>query len=132
MIGVILIQRTSSDGLSGLSGGGGGNALFSVRGKANILTKLTTFLAIGFLITSLTLAYLAAHKPKDSVVDKIAAEKTAPAPLKLSPADKAELEGKTKQVTPVTAPSVGMNKNAPDYAKPIKPADSAPEVPLAK
>lgn len=79
---VILIQRTSNDGLSGLGGGGnaGGNSLFSVRGSANFLTRLTSLLAAGFICTSLALAYMASHKNGgSSIADKIAAEKpTAP------------------------------------------------------
>ncbi len=103
MVLCILIQRTNTDGLSGLGGGSSsGNALFSVRGKANILTKITTFLALGFLITSLTLAYMANHHAQNSLVDKIVTEKS-----KVSPAD----------------------FNAPK-AKVEKPA--TPEVPLAK
>jgi len=105
MILVILVQRTNTDGLSGLGGGSSsGNTLFSVRGKANILTKITSFLAVGFLITSLTLAYLASHKASHSLVDKIAAEKA-----NITPAD---------------------FQNAPKANAPAKP--TAPDVPLAK
>ena len=112
MILAILIQRTNTDGLSGLGGGSSsGNALFSVRGKANILTKITSFLAIGFLTTSLTLAYMANHRASHSLVDKIITEKS-----KVSEKD---FEGpKASKETPATAPA------------PAKPA--APEVPLAK
>src|ERR1700761_8300237 len=75
MILAILIQRANTDGLSGLGGGSSsGNALFSVRGKANFLTKITSFLAVGFLVTSLTLAFMASHQASHSVVDTISAQ----------------------------------------------------------
>ena len=50
-----------------------------VRGSANLLTKMTSFLATGFIITSLTLAYLA-NQTGASVVESIdAGEVTVPA-----------------------------------------------------
>lgn len=84
LIFVILIQRTGQDGLSGLGGGSGGgsNALFSVRGKANLLTRMTSILATLFIITSLSLAYIATHKQGDSIVDKISSTKAAPSDVK--------------------------------------------------
>ena len=104
---VILIQRTSNDGLSGLGGGGGGaaaGALFSARGSANFLTRATAFLAAGFIATSLILAYMASHKTgSTSIADKIAAEQTI------------------------------ENKANVKAAEPVKPAAPAtPSVPLAK
>lgn len=108
MILAILVQKTNSDGLSGLGGGStSGNALFSVRGKANILTKITSILAVGFLATSLTLAYLANHRTANSLVDKIAAE-----------------------TSPVKADDFKAPAATKDAAEPAK--KSAPEVPLAK
>lgn len=80
LIFVILIQRSGQDGLSGLGGASGGsNALFSVRGKANLLTKMTSILATIFLITSLTLAYMATHSNKSSVIGSVKSESAKPA-----------------------------------------------------
>lgn len=66
LVGVILLQRSEGGALSGLGGGGGGGGglggLMSSRGSANLLTRATTFLAIGFLTTSLLLAILAARE----------------------------------------------------------------------
>lgn len=86
---VILLQRTSNDGLSGLGGSNsGGNALFSVRGSANILSRATSILATGFICTSLALAYVASHRDGGtSIADKIAAEKpTLPTKIEEKPA----------------------------------------------
>ena len=74
---VILVQRTSADGLSGLGGGSSAGAVFSARGSANFLTRATGILAAGFIITSLSLAYLASHHEGSSIADKIAAENKA-------------------------------------------------------
>lgn len=64
MIGVVLMQKSEGGGL-GMGGGGGGNFLSS-RGTANVLTRATALLALGFFLTSLTLSILAGmdRKPR--------------------------------------------------------------------
>ncbi len=63
MVGIILLQRTNSDGVSGLGGGSsGGNSLFSGRTSANLLTRTTTILAASFMINCLVMAGISAHK----------------------------------------------------------------------
>jgi len=57
LIGVVLLQRSEGGGLGMGSGGGGG--FMTGRGTANLLTRATAFLAIGFFITSLFLSWLA-------------------------------------------------------------------------
>ncbi len=85
LIGVILVQRTAQDG-GGLMGGGGATmgGLFTARGSANLLTRVTAVLATIFILNSLFLGYLAStqHSGK-SPLDQIApitapAEKTEP------------------------------------------------------
>ncbi len=82
LIGVILIQRSSDDGLSGLGGGGGsggGNAFLSGRASANLLTRTTAVLAALFMINSLFLANMATRiSAQHSIVDTIPAEKKMP------------------------------------------------------
>ncbi len=57
MIGVVLLQKSEGGGL-GLGGGGAGGFLSS-RGTANVLTRTTALLALGFFLTSLILSILA-------------------------------------------------------------------------
>lgn len=52
----ILLQR-SEGGALGI-GGGGGDAFMSGRSAGNVLTKVTTVLAVLFFMTSISLAYL--------------------------------------------------------------------------
>jgi len=65
LVGVILLQR-SEGGALGIGGGGGG--MMSARGAANLLTRATTWLAVAFLATSLTLAILAGEGRRGSSV----------------------------------------------------------------
>jgi preprotein translocase subunit SecG len=79
LIGIVLIQRSEGGGL----GIGGGGAMTG-RQQATAMTKLTWLLAIGFIITSITLTILAAAgSTGGSVVDQFGGslpEPEAPAP----------------------------------------------------
>lgn len=79
LIGVVLMQRSEGGGL-GIGGGGGA---VSGRGAATALSKLTWILAIGFLITSLTLTVLATRATQgSSVIDRLGADvENAPAAI---------------------------------------------------
>ncbi len=73
LIAVILVQKTGTDSLAGLSGGG--HNVFSSRASSNFLSKLTTILAIAFMVNSLIIAKVTATDVKSkSIVDSIAIE----------------------------------------------------------
>ena len=60
LIGVILLQRSEGGALGiGGGGGGGGGSMFSSRGAANLLTRLTAGLAMAFFVTSMMLTIMA-------------------------------------------------------------------------
>jgi len=60
---VVLLQRSKGGGLSGAFGGvGAGDASFGNVGVTTFLHKATIYLAVGFMITSLSLAYLTATR----------------------------------------------------------------------
>lgn len=77
LVGVILLQR-SEGGALGIGGGGGGGFLTG-RGQANLLTRTTAFLAVGFIATSLVLAILAARQSKPTSILDQPVEVPAPA-----------------------------------------------------
>ncbi|HJK87073.1 MAG TPA: preprotein translocase subunit SecG [Candidatus Megaira endosymbiont of Nemacystus decipiens] len=66
LIIVILLQKTSKDGLSGLSAGNNGMGLVSNNNAANFLTKTTVILATLFFINAIILANLSS-KPRDAI-----------------------------------------------------------------
>jgi preprotein translocase subunit SecG len=55
LIGVVLIQQGKSADLAGAFGGQGSQTAFGPRGAANLLTRLTTWSAIIFMLTSIAL-----------------------------------------------------------------------------
>jgi preprotein translocase subunit SecG len=62
LIVVVLMQSAKGGGLSGAFGGGGGQTVFGGRETATFLSKATTYLAILFMVTSLSLAFLSAGR----------------------------------------------------------------------
>ncbi len=58
IIGVVLIQQGRSADLAGAFGGQGSQTAFGPRAAANVLTRLTTWSAVIFMCTSLTLVVL--------------------------------------------------------------------------
>lgn len=55
LIGVVLLQQGKSADLAAAFGGQGTQAAFGPRGTANVLTRLTTWSAIIFMLTSIGL-----------------------------------------------------------------------------
>ena len=55
LIGVVLLQQGKSADLAGAFGGQGSQTAFGPRGAANVLTRLTTWSAIIFMLTSIGL-----------------------------------------------------------------------------
>lgn len=62
LILVVLMQSSKGGGLSGAFGGGGGQAIMGGRETATFLSKATTYLAVIFMVTSLSLAFLSAGR----------------------------------------------------------------------
>ena len=58
LIGVVLLQQGRSADLAGAFGGQGSQTAFGPRAAANVLTRLTTWSAVIFMVTSLSLTIL--------------------------------------------------------------------------
>ena len=68
LILIVLLQSGKGAEMGISMGGGAGQTLFGAGGPASILTKITTAVAILFMVTSLTLAYLSGHQSDTSVM----------------------------------------------------------------
>jgi preprotein translocase subunit SecG len=70
LIGVVLLQQGRSADLAGAFGGQGSQTAFGPRAAANVLTRLTTWSAVIFMITSISLTVLYARNAgSHSVLD---------------------------------------------------------------
>ncbi len=78
LIGVVLLQQGKSADLAGAFGGQGSQTAFGPRGAANLLTRLTTWSAILFMVTSISLTVLMSRSSDRSVLSGIKTQQNAP------------------------------------------------------
>ena len=64
LIATVLLQKSEGGGL----GMGGGAGFMSSRGTANLLTRTTAVLAVGFFLTSLALSWIASYDRRPNSV----------------------------------------------------------------
>lgn len=84
LIGTVLLQKSEGGGL-GIGSGGGGGGFMTGRGTANLLTRTTAVLAVGFFLTSLFLSWLATYERRPSSILPTSAPATQGAPAPLAP-----------------------------------------------
>jgi preprotein translocase subunit SecG len=79
IIGVVLLQQGKSADLAGAFGGQGSQTAFGPRGAANLLTKLTTWSAVIFMVLSIALTVeLSRTSGEHSVLSGAATQQTTP------------------------------------------------------
>ena len=88
MIMVILLQTGKGASMGAAFGGGSSQTVFGSAGPVGFLNKLTTVIAVVFMLTSLVLAFLAANPPTTkSLVDDVPQQEI---PVTPAPAQEAE------------------------------------------
>jgi preprotein translocase subunit SecG len=114
LIATVLLQKSEGGGL----GVGGGAGFMSSRGTANLLTRTTAILAVGFFATSLFLSWWASYDRKPSSILGTPASQSQPA----------------GGATPVTPPTSGgildSLKKADEQQK--QSAPSGPQAPQSQ
>jgi len=111
LIVVVLIQRGKGADMGSMLGGGGSQTVFGPRGAGNFLTKLTTGAAIVFMVTSLSLSYLAAQDSKSTIFDDAEPEAAA-----LAPAEPSEPEVDASLLEEIEVPEPSGASGAPAEA----------------
>jgi preprotein translocase subunit SecG len=90
LIAVVLLQSGKSADIAAAFGGAGSQTAFGPRGAATLFSKLTTWSAIIFMLTSITLSILASRRQPGgtSVLEgaKPATQQSAPAQKPAPPA----------------------------------------------
>ena len=79
LVAVVLLQTGKRADLAGAFGGGGSQTAFGSRGAANLLTRLTTGAAVGFMLLALTLSIYSRRERGGTVLDEIDPAGAAPA-----------------------------------------------------
>jgi preprotein translocase subunit SecG len=120
LIATVLLQKSEGGGL----GVGGGAGFMSSRGTANLLTRTTAVLAVGFFLTSLFLSWLASYDRKpSSIIGSTPASQSQPGP-----------QSQPAGPTPVSPPTSGgildSLKKADEQQN--QPAPSGPQAPRSQ
>jgi preprotein translocase subunit SecG len=109
LIGVVLLQQGKGADMGAVFGGSS-STIFGSSGAGNFLTRLTTAMAVIFMLTSLTLTYTGARRVTSTVFD------TAPLP----------------EPPPLAAPEAAAPAGQAPEAEAPAPAAQAPAAPEAQ
>jgi preprotein translocase subunit SecG len=119
LIATVLLQKSEGGGL----GVGGGAGFMSSRGTANLLTRTTAVLAVGFFLTSLFLSWLASYDRKpSSIIGSTPASQSQPGP---------QAPGGPAPVAPPTSGGILDSLKKADEQQ-NQPAPSGPQAPRSQ
>jgi preprotein translocase subunit SecG len=85
LIVVVLLQHGKSADIAATFGGMGSQTAFGPRGTATVLSRVTTWCAIIFMLTSISLTIFASHGGSSSIMQGIKSPSTPAAPAQQSP-----------------------------------------------
>jgi preprotein translocase subunit SecG len=102
IVGLVLLQRGRGADAGAGFGAGASGTVFGARGSASFLSRMTAILATLFIVTSLALAYMGAHRTSTttSVLDRVQPGESAPAQDAELPALPAESGATESQEAP--------------------------------
>jgi preprotein translocase subunit SecG len=122
LVVVVLLQKSEGGGL-GMGGGGNTGGFMTSRGTANVLSRTTALLALGFFITSMVLSILATNNRQPrSILDQRPAAAGAPVVPAVPGGPTAPATGgggvldQLQQLRQQTAPPAGQPAPAPGPA----------------
>ncbi|HVP42281.1 MAG TPA: preprotein translocase subunit SecG [Terriglobales bacterium] len=101
LIIVVLLQSGKSADIAAAFGGMGSQTAFGPRGAATVLTKATTWAAIIFMITSLSLAIIASKKRAGSILGGTKPAQTQGQTQPSAPPAQNPVQGQPQQNRPV-------------------------------
>ena len=116
LIATVLLQKSEGGGL----GVGGGAGFMSSRGTANLLTRTTAVLAVGFFLTSLLLSWLASYERKPSSI------------IEANPDPQSQPAGPATPVSPPSGGGILDSLKKSDERQQNQPAPSGPQAPRSQ
>lgn len=108
LVVTVLLQFGKGAEMGAIMGGGASQAVFSSSAKGNFMTKLTTILAIGFMVNSIVLTTLKSRDSKSSLFDN---EAPVAAPLN---SDVQALDTKGVEIVPAQGEVPGTQATSPE------------------
>jgi preprotein translocase subunit SecG len=105
LIIVIMLQSGNAADLAGAFGGSGSQTAFGPRGAATFLSRATTWCAIVFMMTSLTLSFKRSSGQMNTGSILEQTSQPAPSPAKPAAAPPIQIPVQPSSQTPAPAPS---------------------------
>jgi len=124
LIGVVLLQQGKGADMGAVFGGSS-STIFGSGGAGNFLTRLTTAMAIVFMLTSITLTYKGARHMTSTVFDSVPLPEPPPLAAPQGQAPEAPAAG-NPEAAPAPQPQAG-SESAPQAAAPQAAAPQAVE-----
>lgn len=126
---ILILLQAGKEGMGVIFGGGGNTSVFGSSGAGGILAKLTAFMAVVFVITSLSYTYVSSPRaaseesqilstPAVNIEDSIPAQPAAPA----APAGTDSAASAPAAEKAPAAPAPSGDTPAPAAAAPEAPA----------
>ncbi len=125
LIMIVLLQTGKGADMGAAFGGGGSQTLFGSTGASSFLSTATTWAAVIFMLTCLTLAYVSSHRTGSSIMKDAkapAAEQSATAPAD----EKAEAPASSPVQTAVETKAPGEESAADKKEVPAESVTPAP------
>jgi preprotein translocase subunit SecG len=98
---ILVLLQSGKEGMGVIFGGGGGS-VYGSGGAGGMLSKLTAFMALLFILTSLSYNIVTSSRPEDkSTILDVKLEETAPAKAPAVPAVPAAPEEKKNVIDPL-------------------------------
>jgi preprotein translocase subunit SecG len=116
LIATVLLQKSEGGGL----GMGGGAGFMSSRGTANLLSRTTAVLAVGFFLTSLFLSWLAGYDRKPSSV------------IGSEPTSQSQPAGPATPISPPQGGGILDSLKQSDERQQNQPAPTGPQAPRSQ
>ena len=126
---VMVLLQSGREGMGVIFGGGGNSSVFGSAGAGGVLAKLTTFLAVIFICTSLgyNIMTSSTRTSQESVLD-VQFEEVPAAPV-AAPAPAAPAAAPVTEAAPAQAPAAEQTQAAAGQAAPAEqpaaPAEAA-------
>jgi preprotein translocase subunit SecG len=126
LIGVVLLQRSRSEGLGMAFGAGMGETLFGSR-TGNVLTRITVWLSVIFVANTLVLAVLYSGGTPDKASPLMTESAPAPVPMDLPAPGTVSPEAEDPALIPdAPAPAADADPAPAAEVEPAEPREPAP------
>ncbi len=114
LVGIVLLQHGKGADI-GASFGGSSQSLFGTEGPLPLLNKITTAVAVLFMVTSVALAYYSANTSTSSVMSELVKKQEQQQALEIEP------------VKPTEIKEIPMPTEETGAANPLEKAEKMPK-----